>query len=189
MKVMITENVALKASVVNGAEGILRELHYTKDDAGNRYADCAYVEIPGSNVNMHPLGKDVVPIFPTNSRFEYVPTVGKSFWVSRAQLPLLPAYAFTDYKAQGRSLKKVIIDLNGSRSLQSVYVMLSRATSLSSMAVLRNFNPRTIYSTLSQDFREEFARLEALDSFTTEEFHRRCTDENRETRMEMDSLY
>jgi ATP-dependent exoDNAse (exonuclease V) alpha subunit len=189
MKVMITENVALKASVVNGAEGTLRELHYTTDDNGNRFVDCAYVEIPGSNVNMHPLDKDVVPIFPTTSRFEYTPTAGKMFWVSRTQLPLLPAYAFTDYKAQGRSLKKVIIDLNGAMPLQSVYVMLSRATSLSSMAVLRNFNPRTLYSNLSQDFRDEFARLEALDASTTEAFNRRHDVRESEIEAEADALY
>ncbi|KAJ7656087.1 hypothetical protein DFH06DRAFT_899129, partial [Mycena polygramma] len=54
---------------------------------------------------------------------------GESFSICREQLPLLPAYAYTDYKSQGRSLKWVIVDLNGCHSLQSVYVMLSRATS------------------------------------------------------------
>ncbi|KAK7038369.1 PIF1-like helicase-domain-containing protein [Favolaschia claudopus] len=173
MKVMVTENVALKARVVNGAEGILREIHYTIDEKGRRFADCAYVEIPDSNIAMHPKGKDWVPIIPMPSKFEYE----GSFRIGRKQLPLLPAYAYTDYKSQGKSLKKVIVDLKGAKSLQSLYVMISRATSLESMAVLRNFKPTTLYSRLGQDFRDEFTRLEKLNSHTKTEFeHRHSTE-------------
>ncbi|KAJ7878351.1 hypothetical protein B0H14DRAFT_2342007, partial [Mycena olivaceomarginata] len=127
MKVMITENTALKARVVNGAEGILREIHYSVDEKGRRFMDCAYVEIEGSNVNMHQLGKDVVPVFPVPSVFPYEPVAGRRFNVSRTQLPLVPSYAYTDYKSQGRGLKNVIVDLNGARSLQSLYVMISKS--------------------------------------------------------------
>ncbi|EGO04613.1 hypothetical protein SERLA73DRAFT_45387, partial [Serpula lacrymans var. lacrymans S7.3] len=48
---------------------------------------------------------------------------------------------FTDYKVQGRSLTKVIVDLATCRTLLSVYVMLSRAKSLASVAIIRWFNP------------------------------------------------
>jgi hypothetical protein len=82
------------------------------------------------------------------------------------QLPLLPAYAFTDYKIQGRSLTHVIIDLESCRSLQSAYVMLSRATSLKGVAIMRWFDPSRIYKPLSQQFRNEFSRLNNLDEVT-----------------------
>ncbi|KAJ7110943.1 hypothetical protein C8R44DRAFT_532036, partial [Mycena epipterygia] len=50
--------------------------------------------------------------------------------------------------------------------LQSFYVMVSRATSLKSIAVFRNFKPHTMQSRLGQDFRDEFARLEVVDAAT-----------------------
>ncbi|KAJ7142802.1 hypothetical protein C8R44DRAFT_603193 [Mycena epipterygia] len=180
MKVMVMENVALKASVVNGAEGILREIRYSVDEKGRRYADCAYVEIKGSNFGMHPLGVDIVPIVPGTSYFPYIAEDGTKFSVGRNQLPLLPAYAYTDYKAQGKSLKRVNVDLNGAASLQSFYVMVSRATSLKSLAVLRNFRPSTMQGRLGQDFRDEFARLEILDARTKmsyEQSHQPALDE------------
>jgi ATP-dependent DNA helicase PIF1 len=165
MRVMIMENIALKAAVVNGAEGILRKIKYSVDDKGRRYADCAYVEV--TQVVDGKSTRKVVPIVPETSYFNYTSDTGLTFSISRSQLPLLPSYAYTDYKSQGRSLKKAILDLNGCMSLQSVYVMLSRATSLKSIAVLRSFNPRTLNSRLGEEFREEFARLEALDAETT----------------------
>ncbi|KAK6996628.1 PIF1-like helicase-domain-containing protein [Favolaschia claudopus] len=172
MKVMVTENVALKAGVVNGAEGILRQLHYSIDEKKRRYVDCAYVEIPGSNVNLHSLGPDIVPIVPVPAFFDYVADDERKFPITRLQLPLLPAYAYTDYKAQGKSLKSVIVDLNGAGSLQSLYVMISRATSLQSIAVLRNFKSKTLYSRLGEEFRDEFTRLELLDWKTKIDFNR-----------------
>ncbi|KAK7001750.1 PIF1-like helicase-domain-containing protein, partial [Favolaschia claudopus] len=176
MRVMVTENLALKISVVNGAEGVLREIHYSTDSKGRRYADCAYVEIPGSNFNMDGRDKDIVPIVPFTSYFRYKSKSGRSFPITRKQLPLLPAYAFTDYKAQGKSLRRVIVDLNGARSLQSLYVMISRATSLKSVAVLRNFTSRTLYGRLGEEFRDELARLERLDAITRIEYEASTSD-------------
>jgi hypothetical protein len=66
-------------------------------------------------------------------------------------------------------------------SLQSVYVMLSRATSLKSIAVLRAFNPRTLNSRLGEEFRVEFARLEELDALTTAAWEVIPVDQDDET--------
>jgi ATP-dependent exoDNAse (exonuclease V) alpha subunit len=59
-----------------------------------------------------------------------------TYYVTRWQLPLLPAYAFTVNKIQGQSLKKVIVDLQSAKAL---YVMISRATALDNLVVLRWF--------------------------------------------------
>ncbi|KAF8530622.1 hypothetical protein JB92DRAFT_2694675 [Gautieria morchelliformis] len=48
----------------------------------------------------------------------------------RKQLPILPVFAMTDYKAQGRTLPKVILDIEHSKTLQSAYVMVSHSTCL-----------------------------------------------------------
>ncbi|KAF8144050.1 hypothetical protein K438DRAFT_1461390, partial [Mycena galopus ATCC 62051] len=162
MKVMVTENIALKASGVNGAKGILREISYSTDRKGRRYADCAHVEIRGSNVNLNALGPDIVPIVSVLSRFPYIVESGIKYYIGRTQLPLVPAYAYTDYKSQGKSLMQAIIDLTGAHSLHSLYVMISRATSRKLLAVLRNFTPKMLSGRLGPEFRSEFQRLEHL---------------------------
>ncbi|KAJ7082094.1 hypothetical protein B0H15DRAFT_785937 [Mycena belliarum] len=166
MKVMIMDNIALQASIVNGAEGILRSINYSTDAKGRRFADWVYVEVPHSGVHFEGLGPNIVPIIPQKSYIKYRSEAGLSFTIHRNQLPLLPAYAYIDFKSQGRSLPIVIVDLNGCRSLQSVYVMLSRATSLKTVAVLRSFKPGVLNSRLGQEFRVEFAWLEQLDALT-----------------------
>lgn len=72
MKVMITENVAIKAHVVNGAEGTLTDIKYTVDSQGRHYAKCAYVHIPGSNIRAPGLAPDIVPIMPVSTSFGYI---------------------------------------------------------------------------------------------------------------------
>ncbi|KAJ6622838.1 hypothetical protein B0H10DRAFT_1787476 [Mycena sp. CBHHK59/15] len=164
MKAMVTENIAIKHHVVNGTEGIIMEIKYSTDSEGRRYATCVYVHIPGSGIKSDNLPVDVVPIVPATTTFTYKSSDGQSWSVTRSQLPLLPAYAYTDYKAQGRSLPMVIVDLAGCRGLQSLYVMISRATLLKSLAVLRNFNIKKVNIRLGEDFRNEFDRLELLDT-------------------------
>ena len=173
---------------MNGSQGILKDIKYDTDEDGKRYAVCAYVHIPGCKLQAPDLEYEVVPILPVRSYFTYgsdqaTPdednTDGKrkkkgpSFGISRLQLPLLPAYAFTDYKIQGQSLSAVILDLQGCRSLQSAYVMLSRAKSLKGIAIMRWFDPNKIHNTLPQQFRDEFARLRNLDESTRLAFENR----------------
>lgn len=174
MKVMITENVALAQSVVNGAEGTLVSVKYRKDSSGNKFAICAFVKIPGSGVKIDGLPVDVVPIIPTSTQFTYISPQGAKFHISRSQLPLLPAYAYTDYKAQGRTLKIAIVDLADCTSLQSVYVMLSRVKSLGGLAILRWFKSTKLYQNLQEEFRNEFNRLRRLHEETEEWFGNRA---------------
>ena len=52
--------------------------------------------------------------------------------VTRCQLPLTLAYAFTDYRSQGQTLEPVIVDIGsppfGRLTPFNVYVALSRGT-------------------------------------------------------------
>ncbi|KAF8176120.1 hypothetical protein K438DRAFT_1770659 [Mycena galopus ATCC 62051] len=111
MKVMVTENIAMMARVVNGSEGHLVNIKWDKDEAGRCYAKCAYVK--GNNG-------------------EYL--------ISRKQLPLIPAYAYTDYKCQGRTLDAALVNID-----------------------CKTLQVRKIYTQLSQEFRNEFYRLEGVD--------------------------
>ncbi len=171
MKVMIQENIAFAYHVVNGAVGTVKDIKYD-EHLGYRTVSVVYVEIPGAG---HLLGQDadVVPIFPNPTYFTWTrrratkTTPADSDSVSRLQLPILPAYAYTDYKAQGRSLDAAIVDLDSCLSIQGAYVMLSRVRTLDGVAILRPFKPRKIEAEISAELREEFGRLERLDEATT----------------------
>ncbi|KAG2091993.1 uncharacterized protein F5147DRAFT_586032 [Suillus discolor] len=165
MPVMITENTATSHKVVNGSKGTLKSLKYEVDESGVRFAACAFVEIPGSALRIEGLDVLTIPIFPSAISFSYIGN-GKKFTVRQTQLPLLPGWAFTDFKVQGGFLPKVVIDLSCAKSLQSIYVMLSWALQLDGIAILRWFSSRWLNSELQADTRTEMKRLTNLDEKT-----------------------
>lgn len=168
MKIMVQENLVFSAHVVNGMPGTVRDILYEEED-GRRYPIVVYVHIPQSGKLFQALQEDIVPIFPESTYFTWYPSSNPedAVTVTRSQLPLLPAYAYTDYKAQGRSLEKAIVDPASALSLQGVYVMLSRVKRMDGLAILRHFPERKINDRLSQELREELARLEDLDRETS----------------------
>lgn len=168
MKVMIRENLAFSKRLVNGAEGIVTEVVYEECNRV-RYPTVVYLRVPGAGKVADDLEEDIVPIFPETSYFKYVVNVNgeevpKS--VTRQQLPLVPAYAYTDYKSQGKSLTHAIVDLESAYSLQGVYVMLSRVRSLEGLLILRPFSVAKLCSRLSQELRNELARIDSMAHLT-----------------------
>lgn len=172
MRVMITTNLAILHSAVNGAEGIVRGFKMERRH-GVSTAKVVYVEIPGAGHIAPGLPEDWVPIFPEKTSFKAkILRDGSTLKcnISRFQLPLTPAYCYTDYKAQGRSMDYAIVDLQSARTLQGVYVMLSRVRTLSGLAIMQPFMPSKIYGRLSQELRDEMRRLEALADETAARF-------------------
>ena len=172
MKVMVQENLAFTKHVVNGTEGTVKDIVYEEED-GKRYPAVVYVHIPGSGRICSNADDDIVPIFPELTSFVWSRRVNGEIdkvSVSRLQLPLLPAYAYTDYKSQGRSLDHVIVDPESAASLQGVYVMLSRVRALEGLHVLRPFKATKIEQRLSQELRTELSRLDDLDTETQRSF-------------------
>ena len=172
MVVMVQENLAFDNRVVNGSRGTVRDIVYEEAD-GKRYIIVVYVHIPGAgNVCSHAVD-DIVPIFPEWSSFT-IPQKKEGepdhVSVSRLQVPLLPAYAYTDYKSQGCSLETAMIDPASAASLQGVYVMLSRVKTLDGLAILRPFKAEKIEQRLSQELRTELERLDKLDTDTRRRF-------------------
>ncbi len=169
MKVMLRENIAFSNRLVNGTEGTVVNMVYEVVD-GKKYASVAYIRVPGAGKVSEELDEDVVPIFPESVSFKVQMNVnGKALKrsVSRTQLPLLPAYAYTDYKSQGKSLTRAIVDLDSAMSLQGVYVMLSRVKTLDGLLILRGFSPAKICGRLSQEMRDELSRIDHLADRTT----------------------
>ncbi|KAJ3546688.1 hypothetical protein NMY22_g1957 [Coprinellus aureogranulatus] len=167
MRVMVTENVSIPYKIVNGREGIIVDIKYSADDEGRRYAEAVHVRIDRCTLKAPGLDKGVVPFFPTSTSIKYDirhgQTISRSF--RRRQVPLVPAYSYTDYKSQGRTLTRAIIDLASSRG-QGIYVMLSRVTTLDGLLILRWFPQTKILQRTSGELREELQRLDRLDAET-----------------------
>ena len=72
-------------------------------------AICMYV--CSARVRALGLPPDVVPILPETNSFKYKDINSKAYYISRTQLPLLPAYMFMVNKIQGKSLEYALVDL------------------------------------------------------------------------------
>jgi hypothetical protein len=94
------------------------------------------------------------------------PNSGRSCTLRRHQIPLNVTFAITAHKAQGRTMSKVVVDLNSYMGTEAAYIMVSRCTSLDGLLVLRPFPISKITVRRSQDAREEFHRLERLRHHT-----------------------
>lgn len=142
------------------------------------HATCAFVEVEGIG-QVHPeLPVDIVPVFPSRTTHRFW-SAYTSTWVSfvREQIPLMPAYVYTDYKAQGRSLDTVIVDLASTTKPQGRYVMLSRVKSLEGLAVLRPFSSECFSRPLQKYIRDELKRVSVLAEETSWEFREQHDNE------------
>ncbi|KAJ3549401.1 hypothetical protein NMY22_g893 [Coprinellus aureogranulatus] len=167
MRVMITENVSVPYKVVNGSEGEVIDIAWSLNDHGQRTADVVYVKIPRCAIEAPGLPRGIVPLFPTSVSISHPINIGqlsaKSF--RRRQIPIVPAYSYTDYKSQGRTLERAIVDITSARG-QGIYVMLSRVTSLNGLLILRWFPNNRILQRMSAELRSEVNRINELDTHT-----------------------
>ncbi|KAI9059961.1 hypothetical protein FKP32DRAFT_1538041, partial [Trametes sanguinea] len=68
----------------------------------------------------------------------------------------------TAHKAQGQTFDHIAVDLSGCKGTEAPYVMLSRATSLDGIIILRPFPYAKISCRQSEDVRNELTRLDIL---------------------------
>jgi hypothetical protein len=105
------------------------------------------------------LNDNLIPLFPKKKKFDVPYSSMKNITVQRVQFPLTLAFGLTAFKAQGKSLKKVIIDLTepitGKLPQHYAYSALSRATCLDSIIILRPFRIKVIQESPHTDLLEE----------------------------------
>ena len=114
---------------------------------------------------------EFIPLFPREETFSINPKIPelstRSVEIRRKQFPITPAQAFTAYKAQAKTLDKVIIDLSrpptGSLDSAYAYVSLSRSKTLSGIAILREFNEQILNMRYSLDYNAEIKRLNEIE--------------------------
>ena len=118
------------------------------------------------NVSIPGLPPSVVAIEPVE--FRYNGRDGKH--VKLLQFPFTLAYAITDYKCQGQSFERVIVDLKkptiGFSTVCSPYVQLSRAKALNQLSIMRPFDAEELRTPLPIALQEELQWQEVMDVTT-----------------------
>jgi hypothetical protein len=186
-KYFITKNLAVKHGLVNGTEVLLKGFCTQEDKIlvlDNTVDEIILKEMPKYLMvvpviknehnplkfpnlieNMIPIFAEDVYFYVKNNKPELSKT--KSITVKRHQFPLTPAYAMTAYKAQGKTIEKVIIDLTRPRCRLDpayVYVSLSRAKCLNDVIILMDFDINMLKTKNHPDLTEEMIRLKNLEN-------------------------
>ena len=139
MPIILTQNIAIELGLINGLNGIFRQLVYQVDSVSTDSLSKAFpsstqyirrplyaiIEIARSKIecNLEELQPNLVPIPLLEQTFrvdigDILPKDKKSksnnktmLSVKRRALPLAPAYCITTHKSQGQTLNKVVVDL------------------------------------------------------------------------------
>ena len=184
MPVMVTANVHTELDIANGSRGeVVGIVLDPLEDKGND-DDCvwkltrppSYVLVRLSRTkieHLSDLSPHVVPISPVTKSFT-INVGGTNKTVTRTQLPMTSAYAFTDYRAEGQTITPAIVDIGrpptGSLTPFNVYVALSRAKGRDSIRLLRDFDERLLQRHPNEYLRIEDERLKRLDEDTEREW-------------------
>ncbi|KAG2092764.1 hypothetical protein BD769DRAFT_1322792, partial [Suillus cothurnatus] len=105
-----------------------------------------------------------VPLSPSVCKFSIGTT--PSTRITQQQLAIMPAYAFTDFKAHGQTINYVLVDIRRTTcfalSLFNAYVALLRSHSNDCNQLLRDFDNKLFLQHPSEDLDIEEARIEQL---------------------------
>lgn len=95
----------------------------------------------------------------------------KQFSVTRKQFSLTPAYASTDYRAQGQTLSKVVVDIHppptgGSLTNFKIYLALSRSRGRDGIRLLRAYDRDAMLKQIPSFLAEEDEQTALRDAET-----------------------
>jgi ATP-dependent exoDNAse (exonuclease V) alpha subunit len=144
MSVMVMVNVETEIDIANGSRGVIEEIITHPEEGDTQHGDiehrlqrppvCVLVRLAKTRApQLTGLAKGVVPIVPRRGNFPLPVPGGSKVTIQKEQIPLIPAYAFTDYRAQGQTLPYVIVDIarppGGGLTQFNAYVALSQSKS------------------------------------------------------------
>ncbi|CAG8732793.1 143_t:CDS:1 [Cetraspora pellucida] len=183
MKVVLTFNICTNNSLANGLLEYLRQIVYNKDSIDilssqdniilKNLPKYVVVELigkaPGSYKTLLP---NHIPIYPLKHLCVHTIWNRDGSKISKRfqyfQLPLTSTFMFTDFKSQGRTLEKIVVDLSGKHVNNSTYVMLFRAQRLDDLLILKPFDESILNMQLSPALHAELARIEECTQRTTQ---------------------
>jgi len=186
MQVMVTTNVQTDLDIANGARGEIVDIVLHPEEPSlpdtpivklTRLPAYLLVKLKRTRATqLEGLEECVIPVEPTAVKFQIkVKTKGRKVitrTVTRMQFPITGAYAFTDYRSQGQTIPRVIVDIakvpTGGLSLFNLYVALSRSHGRDTIRLLRDFDDATFQKPHVSELTDEDKRLEKLDRNTTE---------------------
>ena len=160
MGTMTEPFLANNLGLINGA--IVKFYGFADNDDESRcltsLPEYMLVELPNKNFQLDGLPPGVFPLTPV----QYTSNLRNGRSTTLKQFPVTLAYAITDYKCQGQTYSKgMIADLHKSSGYNppaaSLYVQLSRVTTLSLLSILRLFDPDELRQPLSEDLLAELA--------------------------------
>ncbi|RDB20445.1 hypothetical protein Hypma_012444 [Hypsizygus marmoreus] len=161
MPVIVAQNFDVEGGIVNGSRGTLSRIRFRINESNERTLVSVIVNIPDSSDEAMPhLQSHDLPVLPdaVDIKFQH-PYNHSTCNIRRHQVPVLPAFAMTCHRAQGQSMPRVIVDLQACTGTEAPYVMVSRATSLQGLLILRPFEKKKITCCQSEDARNETERL------------------------------
>jgi hypothetical protein len=185
MEVMVTVNIDTELDVANGARGIVHKIILDpREDASSTSKEvklcyqpaCVLVRLNRTKApKLSGLEMGIVPIVPFEQKSNLTHN-SKTSRATRRQLPITSAYAFTDYRSQGQTIKHVIVDIgrppNGKLTPFNAYVALSRSSGRETIRLLRDFDDILFTKAPSAMLEEEDRRLYDLDRETQVKYER-----------------
>ncbi|KIK91190.1 hypothetical protein PAXRUDRAFT_150064 [Paxillus rubicundulus Ve08.2h10] len=179
---MVTENLTTSANLANGSRGTITDIILDPQELALKSSDAqsglVYLQYPPlfvilkldfmelralSNLQDHE-----VPLVPLKRNF-YVGSKPRTR-ISRRQLPLTVAYAFTNFCSQGQTIDHVLVNIRKTANFGltpfNAYVALSRSRGRDTIHLLRDFDNALFTTHPSEDLREEDARLTRLAETT-----------------------
>lgn len=187
MKVMVTANIDTDIDIANGSRGEVTKIvldprkqleEGSKDIIILKYLPL-YILVKLQRTRaaqLDGLDPGVIPILPAKKMtIKLQGADGHSIQrtVTRMQLPITPAYAFTDYRSQGQTLSHahVIVDLaqppTGSQLTNfNYYVALSRSSGRHTIRLLRELDMELLRRPQDAYLEQEDRRLRELNEKT-----------------------
>ena len=196
MPVILTQNIAIDLGLINGVNGIFRQLVYIRQILqqqtvyrkyiqATRYTFidlCALIEIPRSKIecNMGELPPQLVPIRLIEQTFRVdigniLPEdkrMGSNhkalLSVERRALPLVPAYCITTHKSQGQTFSKVVINLKLSNETDDIAAVYVPLSRVKRLADLVILRHFDYKVLLIKPSKSQVAEMERLDKLYLE---------------------
>ena len=175
---MVTFNVSMDLNVANGARGHIvdivldghEEINSNSSQMINLQHPPIYILVWMICMKVHTLEdleNGVLPIMPLTKMFSVITASGNKITITRLQLPVTLAYAFTNYRSQAQTINHCIVDLatppTGKLTPFNAYVDLSRSHSRHSIRLLRDFDERLFTHHPSEHLRMEDEQINKLD--------------------------